>query len=260
MGEQMSEVSRKARGGKTIYGAKVGILMLETQFPRIPGDTGNAATWPFPVLYKVVRGATPAIVIHKRGEGLKQALLDAAAELVKDGADGITSTGGFLSIFQKDLAEHTGVPVASSALMQIPLAQALLPPGKRVGVITIFGSRLTPDHLTAVGAPGDTPIVGTENGKELSKRFPNNQYEADFALIEEDVIEAGRTMLEQHPDVGAFVLECHNMAPYSWRLQNEFNVPVFDVYTLVTWFQSALQPRNFGYPGTAIPPYGWRER
>ena len=40
-------------GGKTVYGASVGILMLETQFPRIPGDMGNALSWPFPVHYRV---------------------------------------------------------------------------------------------------------------------------------------------------------------------------------------------------------------
>ena len=37
----------------------IGILMLETRFPRIPGDVGNARTWPFPVRYRVVPGATP---------------------------------------------------------------------------------------------------------------------------------------------------------------------------------------------------------
>jgi len=42
------------KGGKTVYGASVGILMLETRFPRILGDVGNALTWPFPVQYKVV--------------------------------------------------------------------------------------------------------------------------------------------------------------------------------------------------------------
>ena len=40
-----------ARGG-------VGILVLDTKFPRMPGDIGFAPTWPFPVLYKVVRGAS----------------------------------------------------------------------------------------------------------------------------------------------------------------------------------------------------------
>ena len=39
-----------ATGGKAIYGAPLGILMLEARFPRIPGDMGNAGTWPFPVL------------------------------------------------------------------------------------------------------------------------------------------------------------------------------------------------------------------
>jgi hypothetical protein len=55
----MADADRnQVHGGKTVYGASVGILMLETRFPRIPGDIGHAATWPFPVLYKVVRGAT----------------------------------------------------------------------------------------------------------------------------------------------------------------------------------------------------------
>ena len=53
-------------GGKTVFGASIGILMLETRFPRIPGDMGNAATWPFPVQYRVVKGATPDI----SGDGL----------------------------------------------------------------------------------------------------------------------------------------------------------------------------------------------
>ena len=56
-------------GGKTVYGATLGILMLETQFPRIPGDIGNALTWPFPVQYRIVRGATPDNVVRGRCRG-----------------------------------------------------------------------------------------------------------------------------------------------------------------------------------------------
>lgn len=42
-----------ARGNSNIYGFPIGmILMLDTAFPRIPGDIGNALTWDFPVLYK----------------------------------------------------------------------------------------------------------------------------------------------------------------------------------------------------------------
>src|SRR4051812_28412198 len=149
---------RKGIGGKTLYGARVGILMLDTKWPRPPGDTGNAHTWPFPVLYKVVKKASAKVVIHEQGRGLGEAFLNAAAELVQEGADGITTTGGFLAIFQDQLAAHVKVPVASSSLMQIPLVQRLLPPGKRVGVLSVHGDRITPEHWKAVGAPLDTPV------------------------------------------------------------------------------------------------------
>ena len=69
------------RGGKTVFGATVGILMLETQFPRIPGDIGNALTWPFPVQFRVVRGATPDNIV--RGAPLEkvQDFIEAARDL-----------------------------------------------------------------------------------------------------------------------------------------------------------------------------------
>ena len=54
----MFEIDRNmVRGGKTVYGAAVGILVLDTKFPRMPGDIGYTPTWPFR-LYKVVCGAS----------------------------------------------------------------------------------------------------------------------------------------------------------------------------------------------------------
>ena len=132
--------SRVTVGGKALYGARVGILMLETRFPRIPGDMGNALTWPFPVLYKVVPGATPERVVRHKSAGLANAFLDAAAELVALGADGITTTCGFLSLYQREIAARVGVPVATSSLMQIPFIERILPPGRRAGVLTVSGA------------------------------------------------------------------------------------------------------------------------
>src|ERR1700755_1147782 len=129
----MTERTRIAWGGKSLYGARVGILMLETRFPRIPGDMGNAETWPFPVLYKVVPGASPRRVVYEKAQGLLDEFLAAADELVRLGADGITTTCGFLSLFQREIA----TPVATSSLMQIPFIERVLPPNKRVGVLTI---------------------------------------------------------------------------------------------------------------------------
>src|SRR5260370_24135937 len=90
------DTARVAYGGKAIYGARVGILMLEARFPRIPGDMGNAETWPFPVLYKVVPGASPRRVVCDKAQGLLAEFLAPAHELVLLGADRLTPTCGFL--------------------------------------------------------------------------------------------------------------------------------------------------------------------
>lgn len=250
--------NRIAYGGKAVYGARLGILMLEARFPRIPGDMGNATTWPFPVLYRVVRGASPQRVVVEKAKGLLNAFLDAATELVELGADGITTNCGFLSLYQSELAAHVGVPVATSSLMQIPFLQSVLPPGKRVGVITISAKTLTPDHLKAIGVSPAIPIVGTENGREFSRAIIGDEGELDIAAAEQDILDAGDELLRRHPDVGAIVLECTNMVPYARALRDRLSIPVYDIYSFVSWFHAGLAPRDFGFP--ARMPTSWRER
>ena len=236
-----------ASGGKAIYGAPLGILMLEAKFPRIPGDMGNATTWPFSVLYRVVRGASPERVVLNGAAGLLDSFLDAAAELVAIGAEAITTNCGFLSLFQRELAAHVRVPVATSALMQVPWVQAILPPGRRVGVITVAARSLTPRHLQAVGVPPDTPIVGTEEGREFFRvLILGESQDMNVELAEADILDAGHRLMARHPDIGAIVLECTNMPPYAAALRRMLGVPVFDIYSLITWLHAGLRPRSFG--------------
>lgn len=238
-----------ARGGKAIYGAPLGILMLEARFPRIPGDMGNAATWPFPVLYRVVRRATPERVVLHGAAGLLDDFLAAAAELVADGAEAITTNCGFLSLFQRELAAHVRVPVATSALLQVPWVQSLLPPGQRVGVITVSAGSLTPRHLAAAGVPLDTPIVGTEGGREFFRvLIRGEKQDMDVGLAAVDILDAGRRLVAGHPEVGAIVLECTNMPPYAHALREVLGLPVYDIYSLVAWLQNGVRPRDFGPP------------
>jgi hypothetical protein len=244
----MTERTRIAWGGKTLYGARVGILMLETRFPRIPGDMGNAETWPFPVLYRVVPGASPRRVVCERSEGLLDEFLAAAEELVRLGADGITTTCGFLSLYQRDIAAHVGVPVATSSLMQIPFIERVLPPGKRVGILTVSAASLTADHLRAAGADPATPVVGTDDGSEFSRVMINDEERLDVAAAERDILAAGDELIARHDGIGAVLLECTNMVPYARALSQRLRLPVFSIYTFVTWFQSGLIPPEFGHP------------
>lgn len=235
-----------ARGGKAVYGAPLGILMLEARFPRIPGDMGNATTWPFPVLYHVVRGASPEKVVLRGARGLLPDFIEGAKDLVRLGAEAITTNCGFLSLFQNELARAVSVPVATSSLMQVRWVQAMLPPGKQVGVITVSGSTLTPAHLESAGVPLDTPVVGTENGREFFRVLIRAEKEdMDVAAAQQDILDAGKELLTRYPDVGAIVLECTNMPPYSAALQQEYGLPVYDIYTMINWFHAGLRPRVF---------------
>jgi Asp/Glu/hydantoin racemase len=235
-----------ARGGKAIYGAPLGILMLDARFPRIPGDMGNATTWPFPVLYRVVRGASPERVVLNGAQGLLDNFIEAAKDLVAQGAEALTTNCGFLSIYQRELAEAVGVPVAASSLLQIPWVQSLLPPGQRVGILTVSQSTLTPAHLEAAGVPLDTPIAGTEHGSEFFRVLIRaEKQDMDIDAAEADILEAGRTLIANRNDIGAIVLECTNMPPYAAALREALGLPIYDIYSMITWFHAGLRPRNF---------------
>lgn len=235
----------KVEGGKAIYGAAVGILMLEARFPRIPGDMGNALSWPFPVLYKVVREASPDRVVRRGAEGLLDGFITAARELVADGADGITTNCGFLSLFQQQIADATGVPVATSSLMQVEMVNRLLPTGKRAGILTISASTLTPEHLEKARVPADTPIGTTEGGREFTRVILDDESELDVELARQDNVEAARDLVARHPEIGALVLECTNMTPYAADIRRAVGLPVFSMASFVIWFQSSLQPARY---------------
>ena len=235
----------KVSGGKSVYGAAVGILMLESRFPRILGDGGHAETWPFPMLYKVISNATPERVVCQGSQGLLEAFIDGARELVRMGADGITTSCGFLALYQRELAAACAVPVASSSLLQVASVQALLPPGKRVGVITVSAPSLMAKHLHAAGAPADTPVVGTELGEEFTRVLLGDELQLDVVAAKKDVLEAAQRLIDGHDNIGAIVLECTNMIPYAADIAQHCQLPVYDFYSFVSWFHAGLRPRRF---------------
>jgi len=245
-GKNRDEISSmKVHGGNAVYGASVGILVLEAQFPRIPGDVGNARTWDFPVHYKVVQNASPDRVVRGGAEGLLPAFIDAGRELVAMGVDGITTTCGFLSIFQEELSAKLDVPVAASALAQVPMVNALLPPGKVCGILTISASTLTQRHLTAAQVPLETPIGTTEGLREFTRAILSDAPTLDVAAARQDNVEAAQRLVRAHPEIGALVLECTNMVPFAAAIQTAVARPVFSMGSFIDWFQSGLMPKRF---------------
>jgi len=236
----------KVTGGKNIYGYPIGILMLETQFPRIPGDIGNATTWDFPVLYKIIQKVTPDLVVRKGAPGLLEEFIREAQELEKEGVRAITTNCGFLALFQKEMASAVNIPVFTSSLMQVPLAYMMIKQSQKVGIITIHAKSLTQKHLSCVGADKIPHIIyGTEGEEEFSRVILDDEMELDVNKSRDELVRVAKRMVSEHPEVGAIVLECTNMPPYAAAIQKEIDLPIFDIYTLVIMVYYAVVKKNF---------------
>ena len=232
----------RVRGGFNQYGFTVGILMLDTRFPRIPGDMGNASTFPFPVRYHRVTGASPDLVVRKGAEGLLPAFVEGARALEREGVGAVTTNCGFLVKYQRELAAAVSIPVFSSSLLLVPLVQRMLAPGRRIGLMTVSAGTLGPEHLAGAGIGPDVPlaVVGMEGEKEFTRVMLGDEMELDVDLAREEHVRVARRLVTEHPDIGAIVLECTNMPPYTADLQRETGRPVFDITTLVRMVHDGL--------------------
>lgn len=215
----------------------LGILMLDTRFPRIEGDIGNPASFDFPVIFRTMRGigSVDAVAAHPDRPRVLAALKANAEALAAEGAVGLSTSCGFLALYQKDLERLSPVPVAASALLLIRTLA-----GKKVGVITASAENLTPAHFAAVDAPPDTPVAGLPADGAFAATFLRNGLTLDRGAVEAETIAAGRSLLRDHPGVDAVVLECTNLPPYKKALEGALGVPVFDVLDLLRNFRKGL--------------------
>jgi len=230
--------------GRPVHGASLGIIILDTRFQRFPGDIGHAGSFRFPVQYAVLEGVALGADLRP-DEATLARFHRAIDQLVAQGADGISTSCGFLAIMQPHLAAYSPVPVASSSLMQIPMLQRMLPAGQTIAVVTAKRPALTEAHFRGVGAEFSGPIAGMPLDGYFRANLVEGNPRIDFARQEGEVLEVVRALLTEHAGVGAIVLECTNLAPHSAAIERAFGVPVYDIITLLDWFHSGLRPRTY---------------
>lgn len=218
----------------------LGILTLDTAFPRIRGDVGAAETFDFPVRYATVSGATVDDVVHRNEDVMFPRFVAAASRLVDEGCIGIATTCGFLVRWQRELAAELPVPVLTSALLQLPLVERCLPRHRRVGIVTYSAVDLTPAVLAAAGADAYTPIQGVDPQGYFARTIRLGSAELDRDRMAADVAAAARHLVATHQNLGAVVLECANMPPYRDAVEAAIELPVFDAAQLLVWFHAGI--------------------
>lgn len=67
-----------------------------------------------------------------------------------------------------------------------------------------------------------------------------DEVELDVDAARDEHERVARRLVAEHPDVGAIVLECTNMPPYTAVVQRATGRPVFDVVSLVRFVHDSL--------------------
>lgn len=204
----------------------LGVLMLQTRFPRPPGDVGHVESFRMPVRRKVVAGATPSRVVPQTDDTLLQPFVQAAHELVNLGAEAVTTSCGFLVRFQDELQAALPVPVWTSSLLKLPELQ-------RPGVLTVDARSLGPAELRCAGASVDTPVEGLTPGCTLQRTLLQDLPTLDEAAARCETVEAALRLVRRHPHLDSIVLECTNLPPYADDVAQATGLPVHHLMSLV---------------------------
>lgn len=222
------------KGGINICGLTMGVISLESYFPKPDGHIKHPASFDFPVFYKTVKGATIDRLIGERDPELLKPFIAAAQELEREGVKAITGSCGFLALHQKEIADAVDIPVFMSSLIQVPLVSRMLKRDQKVGVVVANSDALSVDHLNGVGI-SDEPIVvaGMQEQKQFAEVILRGERnDLDMDLFEEELCSVVQNMLDQNPDVGAVVLECTDLSHFAPKLQATFGLPIFDLSSL----------------------------
>jgi len=226
--------------------APIGILVMDALIERIPGDIGNPGTFPFPVICRTVTGATLKRLIADRDPSLLSPFIEAGWELVRQGVRALTTSCGFMILFQEELAREFPVPVLTSSLLQLPFIQATLRPQDRIGIITADASNLTPGHLRKAGGDmGRITVAGLENWPRFREAILEGSGRIDVPGVEAEVVERAERMLAADPRIAAIVFECANLPPYARAVRTALGLPVFDAVTMIRHVHTALAAASF---------------
>jgi hypothetical protein len=236
-----------ARPGQTAYGYPVGIICAQWHIPFIPGDVNHAASFDYPVRYlpvdvpgaDILRGAA-------QPEQHTRAIVAAARQLEAEGVRAITSNCGFFGLWQRAVADAVSVPVFMSSLLLVPFIRSLIGTERKVGVVVANSHGVTDELLAAVGIGGDdASFAGMESFPHFASVVLQESGKLDTDAMYDEVTQACRELLIDHPDVGALLLECSDLPVYAHAVHEATGIPVFDWVALIDFVERTVVPKRY---------------
>ena len=244
-GWQQPDMEISVPSGHAVAGVSVGIIVIDVRYPFLPGNVANASTFEYPVMHRVLRGAS-AEQIMSGDPALLAPIIEAGTCLIEHGARCIVGACGSFAYFQSEVAAALGVPTFLSVMLQAPLLIHSLKPDQKLGVIAASPAALTEAVFEQCGIADPTRLVIT-GAKGLSEfdRLLACEGRFNSRKLESELVKHVLDFVARHPEVGALLVQCSDLPPYSWAIQNATGLPVFDMTTLIDYAHAGLVRRPF---------------
>jgi hypothetical protein len=247
----------KARKGHRCYGMGIGIMILDDVYPGFPGDVRNASAYPFPIQYEIVKGINIHSLLVEEDKGpCLEPLKQAATNLMAMGCRAIAAECGYFSYFQKELSCFSNIPVFMSSLLQVPWAQILIGPKRKVGIL--LGGRaesLSDKHLESVGVSLGSNYLVLDKFELIEESIFQSLWSPfgkrsdppgiDYDEAQKEILSVCIEFQKRHPDMGAIVLECTGYQPFARAIQMATDLPVFSWGTLLDYAYSVVVHRDY---------------
>jgi len=227
-------------GGHPISGFDIGIVTLKTRHPLIVGNVQNARSFNAPVLYEVL-DLTDFGRLMAGDRSLVEEIVAAARRLESAGVRAIVGACGSFAYFQEDVARAVQIPVFMSIMVQCPFLLSGLGAHKKLCVIFASSTALTENLIEACGISNPSRLVVKElRGWPEFDKILSGVEEFYPENMQAEVLQVAQQAIVENPDIGAFLIQCSDLPPFSPAIQRATGKPVFDMIKLVNWLQSSI--------------------
>jgi hypothetical protein len=244
-GHNQPDKELKTPKGQAIAGHAIGILVINIWYPLVPGNVANACTYNFPVLYKVLKEASIEQILSG-DPALQDLVIKGGEELIQQGARAIVGACGSFANYQKETAAALEVPTFLSVMMQVPLILQSLKPDQKLGILCASKAALTQKVFDQCDIKDPSRLVITEalNLPEFQK-MGNCTGQFNSGKLEIEIVDLVKKLIHDHPEIGALLIQCSDLPPYAWAIQDAIKLPVFDMNTLIEWVHHATVRRPY---------------
>ena len=218
----------------------IGVLMLNTHFPRFVGDIGNPQSFSSPPIYQVVEMADVGSIVtdNELPAEMIDELVYGAKELQKKGAHIIGTSCGFLASAQQAIQQAVDIPVLCSSLLLIPVLRTMFGADAHIGVLTFDANKLGPRHFQN-HLDEHISIHGLDQNSHWYQCISSSSTEMDADTAGADSIQVAEDCLNKAPQTKVLLLECTNLSPWKSAIKKQFHLPVFDLIDTLEWIASS---------------------